>query len=684
MKVARCFYLVGLILFLCTTTQAQTLTSSNLPIVIITIDGNAGIPDEPKVLGTMKIIYTAEGQRNFVSDKDNPAKLNYNGRVGIEIRGSSSSWLEKKQYSLTTLKADNVTNNNVSLLGMPAENDWILSGLAFDASFMRDYLSFNLSRAIGQYAPRTQHCELILNGNYRGIYMLVEKIKTDDNRVNVVKMDATDNAQPDLSGGYITKSDKIAGVDVSAWNFDGTDFIHEFPKANAVTVVQNQYISSVFYKLKNEAINQSVTNGYPSVIDVPSFIDFMLINELGSNADAYQFSTYFHKDKNGKLRAGPVWDLNLTYGYDLIHWGYDRSKPDVWQFRNGDNEGPVFWKNLFDDNIFKCYLAKRWNELTQPGQPLSTTSLNALIDATATNLTEAAVREHTRWDDEVYAGTYTNFNLDKSLTGQVNFIKSFIAQRQVWMTTQLGSFSACSNNPKPPLVISRIDFRPATSAGFPQSDEQEFIEITNAGNQTVSLTGMYFGGTGFVYQFPAGSELKPQDVIQLANKREVFIDKYNYGPFDEFTRSLSNTSQKLTLVDAFGNVIDEVLYSSEEPWPNANGNGNYLKLIDLNLDNAIPANWMATNEPIQSTVVGLNEPKHEIQIFPNPVTDVVKIKANATIDKLTVVDAKGIEIQSIYPKTQEAAIDLRGQSTGLYMFTMQIEGKNVLRKVIKK
>jgi hypothetical protein len=179
-----------LIWFVCplATLHGQTLTDSNLPIVIISTDFNREIPDAPRILASMKIIYKGIGVRNSLSDQNSVGSLNYNGRINIETRGSSSQALPKKQYSLTTLMADNVSNNNVSLLGMPKENDWILSGLAFDASLMRDYISYSLSRAIGEYAPRNVYCEVVINGDYIGLYLLQEKIKIDKNRVDLVKI----------------------------------------------------------------------------------------------------------------------------------------------------------------------------------------------------------------------------------------------------------------------------------------------------------------------------------------------------------------------------------------------------------------------------------------------------------------------------------------------------------------
>jgi hypothetical protein len=115
-----------------------------LPIVIIETDKNPStgkpqdIPDNPKILASMKIIFRSNGSRNALTDQSDPTLLNYNGRIRIEIRGSTSQVLEKKPYSLTTYKSDEKTLNNVSLLGMPEENDWILNSLAFDSSLIRD------------------------------------------------------------------------------------------------------------------------------------------------------------------------------------------------------------------------------------------------------------------------------------------------------------------------------------------------------------------------------------------------------------------------------------------------------------------------------------------------------------------------------------------------------------------
>ncbi len=342
----RLFSIICLIIPFCGIVSAQVFTDSNLPIVVITTDQGVAIPDDPKVLATMKIIYRGPEQRNYLTDQNNPAFLDYNGRIKIEIRGSSSQSSPKKQYAFTTLMPDNITNNNTSLLGMPEENDWIINGMVFDPGLIRDYLSYNLSRQIGQYASRTAYCEVVINGSFMGLYVLQEKIKADDNRVDIVKIETDDIQFPEVTGGYITKADKTTGGDPVAWKmltWTGAlvEYIHEMPKPEDVRTAQTNYIHNQFNMLDAAASqgNISLVDGIPSVIDIPSFIDYMIVNELGSGADSYTYSAFFHKDRNGKLRAGPVWDMDLTYGNDLFFWGYDRSKTNVWQFSDGENDG---------------------------------------------------------------------------------------------------------------------------------------------------------------------------------------------------------------------------------------------------------------------------------------------------------------------------------------------------------
>ncbi len=178
-------------------------TSSNLPIIIINTNGLSIPYDNPRIVAEMGIIYNGQGERNNISDSLN----NYSGKISIEIRGASSSGWSKKSYGIET-QNDDGSNNNVSLLGMPEENDWILYASYYDRSFLRNVLTFKLANDMGWYASRTRYCELVLNGEYQGIYVLMEKIKRDKNRVDISKLNPDEISGDDVTGGYIIKVDK--------------------------------------------------------------------------------------------------------------------------------------------------------------------------------------------------------------------------------------------------------------------------------------------------------------------------------------------------------------------------------------------------------------------------------------------------------------------------------------------
>ncbi|MBL4654637.1 MAG: CotH kinase family protein, partial [Bacteroidia bacterium] len=146
-------------------------TSSNLPLVIINTNGQT-ILDDPRIVADMGIIYNGIGNRNNLTDTSN----NYDGQISIELRGSSSLGFPKTSFSLET--QDSSGNNlNVSLLGLPKENDWVLYAPYSDKSLIRNVLTYKLGNDLDWYAPRTVLCELILNGQYWGVYVLTEKIK---------------------------------------------------------------------------------------------------------------------------------------------------------------------------------------------------------------------------------------------------------------------------------------------------------------------------------------------------------------------------------------------------------------------------------------------------------------------------------------------------------------------------
>ena len=648
--------------------RAQVFTDSSLPIVVIETDGGVAIPDDPKVLGTMKVIWHPDGSRNYLTDIDNPAFLNYNGRIGIETRGYSSQMISKKPYSLTTLQADNVTHNNVSILGMPEENDWVLNNLAYDQTGMRDVLTYGISEQMGQYTPRRVYCEVMVNGDYKGLYVFMEKIKVDKNRVNVEKLDQNSNSFPEVTGGYLMQADRGDNTNyawtmptyLSNWWWPETvTFVYCYPKRSDITDVQSDYIHNVFTTLASVAQNHNTdpVSGIPSVIDIPSFVDFMLLAEFSSNVDVYQLSTYYHKDRCGKLRAGPIWDFNLAYGYDEFG---DRSRYDVWQFDNGDNVGPTFWKDLFDTDEFRCYLAKRWFELTQLGQPFNYDMIYNQIVETNDWIIEAVGRDNQRW--------HTMYNHN----GALEEMKTWLLARINWLNQNIGSCEACSDMEVPPLVISKIHYHPEDWWGI-DGDRLEFIEITNNGDHEVDLTGVYFRELGMTYGFPVGSSIMAHKTLLLCSDSLAFIDYYNRVPFGQYQHKLSNKSENLVLVDAWGNVIDEVHYYDSDPWPwEADGEGAFLQLIDLDLDNSLPESWTVGYD-ITSAPEFISE--EGFRVFPNPAQDWITVwlppcDSPAVESEYRITNLLGQTLMTGTFSAEVLQLDVSHLSTGMYFITV--------------
>jgi CotH protein. len=637
---------------------AQTFTDSNLPIVVIETDNHVNIPDEPKVLATMKIIWHQDGSRNYLSDINNPEFLNYDGRIGIEIRGSSSQMLSKKPYGLETLQDDNVTNNNVSILGMPKENDWVLNSLAFDQTGMRDVISYELSEKLGQYTPRRVYCEVVINDDYKGLYVFMEKIKADDGRVNI-----------DKDGGHIVQTDRSNNDYYewtmpeysSGWWYAQATFVHEYPKPDNITAEQHNYIKNVFFNLADKAgsHNISIENGIPSIIDISTFVDFMILGEFSSNVDVYELSTFFHKDRKGKLRAGPIWDYNLTYGHDEFG---SRSRYDVWQFDNDDNIGPKFWKDLFDTDEFRCYFAKRWFEVTAEGNPLSYNEISNRMDEIDVLITEAVGRDNQRWHKM------------QQHTSEIQAMKTWIQQRINWLNHNIGSYNNCDDIDLPPLVISKIHYHPADFDTI-NGNKLEFIQINNNGDEDVDLTGIYLRELGITYQFPNGSSLAARDSLVLCSDSMTYIQHYNNIPFGEYQRKLSNKSEKIVIADAWGNVIDEVCYSDSEPWPTEpDGNGPYLQLIDLELDNSLAENWTYSSYYENAEEISSNS---SVIVFPNPANSYIKIKSDNEIVSAEIYDLTGKTVL----RTTDDSIDVSALPDGFYLLKVNTLGLSKIERI---
>ncbi len=418
--------------------------SSNLPIVVIDTNGQL-IPDEPRIVAEMGIIYNEPEKRNTITDEYN----HYNGRINIELRGNSSLEFPKKSYALETQKS-NGDNNNVSLLDMPRENDWILYGPYSDKSLMRNVLTFKLARDIGQYAPRTRFCELILNGDYQGIYVLMKKIKQDKNRVDIAKLTPADTNGDDLTGGYILKLDwedpKSQGRHSP---IDGKLFHYHHPQKENLLAVQKRYIKDWIIHFERILSSDDYLDdviGYRRYINMDSFVDYFISAQLAHNADCFRLSTFMYKDRNSRdstLHFGPLWDFDLAYGnQDEGPYG----TPYGWVFEYDLDEINFWWDRFLSDSVFTDRIKKRWHELRQ--NVLSQDRILAYIDSVALALDEAQQRNFDRWKI-LGEWVWPNAYIGEDYQDEVDYLKDFIVKRLEWLDAKIPDLGKEKSTPRP-------------------------------------------------------------------------------------------------------------------------------------------------------------------------------------------------------------------------------------------
>jgi len=412
------------------------LDEFNLPIILIDTYG-AEIPNEPRIPASMGIINNESGV-NYIDDPFN----DFDGSITIERRGNSSQWQGKTPYRFETVD-DEGDNSNVELLGMPAENDWVLYAPWQDKTMIRNVLTYQLSNEMGRYASRSRHVELYLNDEYRGIYVLMEKIKRDGNRVDISKLNPDEITGDDVTGGYILKfdwfntGDNIGGFESE---FDDMIYNYHYPKPSDIVPEQEAYIQDYINGFETIMMGTDYTNdstGYPSMMNVESFVDFILLQELAKNVDAYRLSTYIYKDKesvDNRLIAGPVWDIN--HGFGNCDYG-ETWEVDNWLLEfnpEGGDQMAFWWELLWEDLAFQHKAAVRYTELRQT--IFSEEHIYSIIDSVADYLGPAVDRNFARWP---LLGNYIwpNYYVFDTYEEEIDYLKSWTAQRLAWMDSDI-------------------------------------------------------------------------------------------------------------------------------------------------------------------------------------------------------------------------------------------------------
>lgn len=430
-----------------------SISESNLPIFVINT-GNIAIPDEPRIMADLGVILNPNNARNHLSDPFN----HYNGKCGIETRGASSSTFPKKSYDIELWDV-NGTDIDSALCGFPKESDWVLSAQYTDKTLMRGMLTFDLYRSMGWYAPRATPVELIINGEYLGVYVLMEKVKRDNDRIDISKLKPTDITGDQLTGGYILKLDKNSGSSDPGWSSpylpwptgDSIYINYYYPDGNTIVPQQANYIRSYLDSFETALIGPNFMDtsiGYRRYANIDACVDAFIVQELTKSIDAYRKSFYIYKDRDsvgGKLVMAPIWDYDLTYGNVDFCDGMNYAG---WQYNFNYICGGDYWLNPFwfermtQDSLFNQQVRCRWEELR--GTILNDAYLDNWIDSTAGMLNESQNWNFTVWP---IMGVYVwpNYYVGQTYQEEVDTMKWWIHERTQWIDANLpGSATNCN------------------------------------------------------------------------------------------------------------------------------------------------------------------------------------------------------------------------------------------------
>lgn len=380
---------------------------SHLPLVVIDLHGNK-IPNvycftrdgngktyteeglinpNPWAEMTISII---DNENNVNSLGDEPVLVN-NGL--IKLRGMTSRTYDKKQYGIKLM--DGELEAELPIMGMEADEDWVLSNSIADLSGIRNYLAMNIGSHMFDYNSDVRFCEVIFKDgdtySYQGLYLMQEKIKQAEGRVDIDKFD-----EGAASLSYIVCRDRYdeTKLTLSTWASDEQlcygYYTVVYPNEEALTdnVVSRieSELSQIEYCLYSDDYDKFIN--YDKYIDVDSFVDYFIINEFFGNYDAGNNSTYYYKTREGKLAIGPLWD----YDGCLDNWHLDISNFDTAPFMY-----QPWFEKLLQDEKFQKKIVERYKELRE--SILSTEYINEFIDDAMNYLGNAKKRDTVRWID---------------------------------------------------------------------------------------------------------------------------------------------------------------------------------------------------------------------------------------------------------------------------------------------
>ncbi|WP_199117647.1 CotH kinase family protein [Pedobacter sp. ASV28] len=344
-----------------------------------------------------------------------------NLQMEIKGRGNSTWGMPKKPYRIKL-------KQKAKVLGLHEAKNWVLLANYSDKTLLRTAVVFDFGRAINaNFTPEYRQVEVILNNSYIGTYTLTEQIEVNPGRVEITELKSGDTGSDKITGGYLVELDKredeayIVKTTIRALPF-------AIKSPDDITTERYNYIKKYLTDTENAIYAENFAdpiNGYAKYIDVESFINWFLVQELVKNQDAQNFSSiFYYKDRNGKLGMGPLWDFDLSMGNIDYSITVD---PQGWWIKHG----PWFTR-LFDDPVFEAKVKARWREIRHK----EVEDMLKNIDTQASKLALAQKQNFAIWkilDKKVWP----NPEIYYTYNGEVNQIKKWLKTRIEWLDSRL-------------------------------------------------------------------------------------------------------------------------------------------------------------------------------------------------------------------------------------------------------
>ena len=432
------------------------------------LPGAAGLDDDRYLARPLPVLMIDTGGKTIDRDMEIPARLKViedpdaslgaiNTRpvtmetaIVIQGRGRSSWEYAQKPYAIEL--QDGMGNDRArALLGLPSETDFVLHSCYSDKTCMRNALSYavgrELGRPAGRWSPRTRYVELFVDGMYRGLYLLVERIKRDKLRVNI-QAPVADATLGDVTGGYIFSQEGNEVTPLRTWPSAVSTrhhWQHRYPRPEVISAGQRKYLQDAVADFERTLMRDRFGEETRKRIDVASFVDYLLVQELTNNIDAFWKSWFFYKHADGaggRYIMGPVWDHDLSMGnvgYAKGHCATVLVSPTA--------RSP--FRQVFEDESFRNLLRCRWDGLRQRGQLLDIEELEGRIAAFERHIKAAKGRDRTRWQN-IGIWIWPNNFVGGGFTDEVNYLRYWLRKRVAWLDVNLPG--SCDEVPQPPVV----------------------------------------------------------------------------------------------------------------------------------------------------------------------------------------------------------------------------------------